>query len=69
MSNYYLILVWVAIAYLFERYVNVEKTEYVCGERVKRPTAAWAFAVFLPLVIWAGYRGYVGDTGAYMRAF
>lgn len=69
MSNYYLILVWIAVAYVISRTVRVEKAEYVCGERVKRPTWWWAFVVFLPLVIWAGWRGYVGDTGAYIKEF
>lgn len=69
MSNYYLILAWVLVAYVVTRTVRVEKTEYVCGKRVKRPTWWWALIVFLPLVVWAGWRGYVGDTGMYMRAF
>lgn len=69
MSNYYLILVWVAIVAILAMVMNVYRTEYVCGKRVRRMTPAFAWVVFLPLIIWTGYRGYVGDTGAYMKAF
>lgn len=49
--------------------VRMKRTEYVCGEKVRRFTPMWAIIVFLPLIIWTGYRGWVGDTGQYMRSF
>lgn len=61
MSNYYLILIWVAIVAFMPMMVNVYKTEYVCGEKVYRYNWMWAFIVFLPLVLWSANRGYVGD--------
>lgn len=69
MSNYYLILIWVAIVAFMPMMVNVYKTEYVCGEKVYRYNWMWAFIVFLPLVLWSANRGYVGDTGSYMKMF
>lgn len=69
MSNYLLILVWIGIVYAIGLFVNVQRTEYVCGERVKRYYPVWAFAIFLPVIIWSAFRGYIGDTGNYMFAF
>ena len=69
MSNYYLILVWVAVAWMIGLCTKVQRTEYVCGEKVQRYCPLWAFLIYLPLVIWSGFRGYVGDTGAYMEMF
>lgn len=69
MSNYYLILVWVAVAWMIGLCTKVQRTEYVCGEKVQRYYPLWAFLIYLPLVIWSGFRGYVGDTGAYMKMF
>lgn len=69
MSKYYLILVWVAVAYFISSTVKVQKTEYVCGKRVSRYSYIWAVIIFLPLVIWCGYRGRIFDTGAYMNAY
>ena len=69
MSNYYLILVWVAVAWMIGLCTKVQRIEYVCGEKVQRYYPLWAFLIYLPLVIWSGFRGYVGDTGAYMKMF
>lgn len=62
MSNYYLILVWVAVAWMIGLCTKVQRTEYVCGEKVQRYYPLWAFLIYLPLVIWSGFRGYVGDS-------
>lgn len=69
MSNYILILVWIAIAAIVTRLINVKQTETVCGERVERFNPVWAFIIFVPLIIWAGYRGNIGDTYFYMDSF
>lgn len=69
MSNYLLILIWVGIVYIIGLFVNVQRTEYVCGERVKRYYPVWAFVIFLPVIIWCAFRGYIGDTDAYMQGF
>ena len=70
-NGYILILIWIAVigavAYMAPEVVY--RTELVNGEKVRRVTPLFAVAVVLPLVIWAGYRGNIGDTGAYIKAF
>lgn len=67
--SYYLVLVWVAFVYLISSKVNVFKTEHVCGRKVQRYKVLWSIIAFLPLIYFAGYRDYVGDTWAYKQAF
>ena len=66
-NGYILILVWVgvigALAAMAPEWIY--RTEFVSGERVRRVTPLFAVVAVLPLVIWAGFRGYVGDTAAY----
>lgn len=70
-NGYILILIWTAVmgavAYMAPEVVY--RTELVNGEKVRRVTPLFAVAVILPLVIWAGYRGNIGDTGAYIRSY
>ena len=70
-NGYILILIWVGViatlAVMAPEWVY--RTELVNGEKVRRVTPLFAVVAVLPLVIWAGFRGYVGDTGAYMQAF
>lgn len=70
-NGYILILIWVGIIAAFAVMAPewVYRTELVNGEKVRRVTPLFAVVAVLPLVIWAGFRGYVGDTGAYMEAF
>lgn len=70
-NGYILILIWVgvlgALAVMAPEWIY--RTEFVNGEKVRRVTPLFAVVAVLPLVIWAGFRGYVGDTGAYIQAF
>lgn len=70
-NGYILILVWVgvigALAAMAPEWIY--RTEFVSGERVRRVTPLFAVVAVLPLVIWAGFRGNVGDTGSYIQAF
>lgn len=70
-NGYILILIWVgviaALAVMAPEWVY--RTELVNGEKVRRVTQLFAVVAVLPLVIWAGFRGNVGDTGAYIQAF
>lgn len=69
-NGYILILIWVGIIGLLSVTTSgVYRMETVNGEKVRRATPLFAVVAVLPLVIWAGLRGYVGDTAAYMRAF
>lgn len=69
MSSYILILIWIAIVELASTTMDVQRTEEVCGEKVRRFRPVWAFVIFLPLIIWSGYRGSIGDTGSYINMF
>ena len=60
MSNYILILVWIVILGIAAMFINVKRPEVVCGEKVERYYVVWAFLIFVPLIIWCGYRGNVG---------
>ena len=70
-NGYILILIWVgvlgALAVMAPEWIY--RTEFVNGEKVRRVTPLFAVVAVAPLVIWAGFRGNVGDTGAYMKAF
>lgn len=70
-NGYILILIWTAIIGILSLLsVNgFYRMETVNGERVRRVTPFFAIVAVLPLVIWAGYRGHIGDTGVYMQSF
>ncbi len=69
MSNYYLIIVWILIFAILSLFVQMERTEVVLGQKVRRMQPMWAAVLFAPLVLWAMNRGYIGDTYAYMKMF
>lgn len=50
-------------------FLAVYKTETVCGKMEKRLKFGAAFLVFVPIIIWAGFRGNIADTPAYVSAF
>ncbi|WP_346706881.1 EpsG family protein [Merdimonas faecis] len=70
-NGYILILIWIGVlgALTVMAPEWIYRTEFVNGEKVRRVTPLFAVVAVLPLVIWAGFRGHVGDTGAYMEAF
>lgn len=69
-NNYILILLWIAAMALLSKTTSVVYcTETVNGQRVRRFNWFFAILAVLPLVIWAGWRGYIGDTASYMTAF
>lgn len=70
MSEYLLILLWLAIMALFQQFVNTEETITVHGKKEKRVTWWFAILVFIPLVWYAANRGSnIGDTGTYINTF
>ena len=69
MSNYYLIFIWIAIFALLTYATEMDRKEIVYGKNVYRIQPVWAVILVVPLVIWAANRGYVGDTGSYMKVF
>ena len=69
-NGYILILIWTGVIGLTATLTTgIYRMETVNGEKVRRVIPFFAVVAVLPLVIWAGFRGYVGDTGAYMQAF
>lgn len=70
-NGYILILIWVGVVAALATMApeRVYRTELVNGEKVRRVTPLFAVVAVAPLVIWAGFRGNVGDTGAYLQAF
>lgn len=69
MSNYYLILIWIAFFGFLMMVNQMMRTETVMGKRVERMQPLWAVVLVLPLVLWAANRGYAEDTGAYITEF
>lgn len=69
-NGYILILIWTGVIGLTATLTTgIYRMETVNGEKVRRVIPFFAIVAVLPLVIWAGFRGYVGDTGAYIQAF
>ena len=70
-NGYILILIWVGVIAAFAAMAPewIYRTELVNGEKVRRVTPLFAVVAVLPLVIWAGFRGNVGDTAVYMQGF
>lgn len=69
MSNYYLIIMWIALFGFMGMFNQMQRTEIVCGKKVQRIQPFWAVVLVAPLVIWAPNRGYIGDTGMYMAIY
>lgn len=69
MSNYYLILIWIAIFCVFGMVVQTQRTEMVVGQKVWRTKPFWAMVLTAPLVFWTANRGYIIDTGVYIEMF
>lgn len=70
-NGYILILIWVGMIGLLSVLLEglVYRMEFVNGKRVRRVTPIFALLSIFPLVIWAGFRGSVGDTNAYLQGF
>ena len=69
-NGYILILIWVgAIGLIATLVPGIYRMETVNGEKVRRMTPLFAVVAVVPLVVWAGYRGNVGDTVAYIQAY
>ena len=69
MSQYFLILIWMGIAALMTGFLKLRRTETVLGSTVERYYPLWAFLIFLPILLMAGLRGNIADTGTYRFSF
>ena len=69
LNNYWWLLIWLFAAGAFFCFVRHEQVEVVLGKQEVRWQSWAAGIVVLPYVLWAGCRGYIGDTSAYREAF
>lgn len=68
MSEYILVLIWLAVAGLIS--IEIPKQKMKFGDKIEyRYPIWWAIIIMLPIIFWAGTRGYVGDTYAYTLSF
>lgn len=70
MSEYILIMLWLAVMALFQHFINTETTATAHGRKTKCVTWWFAILVFAPLVWFAVNRGHgIGDTSTYINTF
>lgn len=68
-SEFILILLWIGAVAVLTRFIRFDHVEIIAGRRETRYSWLFAFAVFFPVIWMAGHRGYIGDTGVYIRTF
>lgn len=69
MSEYILVLIWLGVAAFISSTLGQQSAVNICGKYEKRYSLIWAFIVMLPVIWWAGHRGYVADTPVYVEQF
>lgn len=68
MSEYILILVWLAVAGIIS--TQIPKKKIVVGDKIEyRYKMWWAVVIMLPIIYWVGTRDYIGDTYSYVNNF
>ncbi len=70
LTNFWLLIVWIAVAAAVFGFTRMKRTELVLGEEEARYPVFVALITALPYIIWAGFRpsGF-GDTGIYRGTF
>ena len=70
MSEYILIMIWLAFMALFQHFVNTRTTIVIHGKKRNCVTLWYAILVFAPLVWFAVNRGRgIGDTSTYINTY
>lgn len=69
MTAYHGIVIWIMAFSVFSAFTEMKREETVCGRKEYRYKVMWAVIAILPLLYMTATRGYVGDTGGYMRGF
>ena len=70
MSQFILILIWIAAMFFVNAVTNVGyEPVYIFGKREYRVSKGFAVFAFAPVVLMAAFRSWVGDTEAYRKAF
>lgn len=68
MSEYILVLIWLAVAGLIS--IEIPKQKMKFGDKIEyRYKVWWAIIIMLPIIYWSGTRDYVGDTYNYAMTF
>ena len=67
-TSYWMPLIWqIGMGLLLYKMPKI--TENICGQYHERWHWFTAILLTFPLVLWAAYRPFIGDTGAYARRF
>ena len=69
LHNYWWLLIWPLLFGALSFVLNMQREELVDGRRCIRWTPLAAYALVIPFVIWAGWRGGFGDTEMYRSTF
>ena len=69
LTNYWWLLIWLFTGGVFLDFVFPKRYEMVCGKKVRRWRLGPAIAMVVPYILWAGWRGNIGDTYNYRRGF
>lgn len=70
MSEYILILLWLGLAAFISKKVRVQHKITINDTTEYRYNPIWAFLIFLPILLWVGFRPtYFADTGTYRGIF
>lgn len=68
MSEYILVLIWLAVAGLIS--IEIPKQKMKFGDKIEyRYPIWWAIIIMLPIIYWVGTREYIGDTYVYAGNF
>ena len=62
MSEYIVVVVWMLLIMFLSVIFNFYRKEYVLGQKVWRVTPFYALLAFLPIILYSGFRGNVGDS-------
>ena len=69
MSQYILILIWIAFFVIIGSGIRMYRTEIIQNKKIMTMKPIWAFILVFPLVIWTANREYIGDTYSYIRMY
>ena len=71
MSKEILIIIWMGVMGVLSTQIQFKKIEFVEDKKVVRYSMGFALFVFLPIIIWAGFRDGTGyaDTNAYIALY
>lgn len=70
MSQYFFIIIWILGMFLVKALTNVGYSPvYIMGKKEYRVSKGFAVFAFMPVIIMAAFRSWIGDTEAYRKSF